>query len=322
VIEFVAQSGRRYVIQIPKYQMPNVSKHVAGYFAKPEMDLIDLFIGSEGTLGVILEAELKLLPKPDQIFSGLIYFANDATLLDFVDEARQMSREAKSSSGVSARALEYFDKNSLDFLRAKYSQIPKVATGAIFFEQEITEETEDDVLQAWFALMAKHLALLDHSWIALTPQEQQSLRDFRHALPALVNEWYARFKQRKISTDMAVPLSFFPELMRAYQTGCEENGLDYILFGHIGDAHLHLNILPKTPEEAARAKNLYRCFVKLAVSNGGTISAEHGVGKLKSEYLVEMFGESGVREMARVKKTLDERLILNIGNLIPETYLR
>lgn len=318
---FESESGTRYEVPVPTYTMPNVSKHIAGYYATPNMDLIDLFIGSEGTLGVILEADLKLLPKPERIFSGLIYFQNESHLLNFVDEARERSRRAQLPNELSARALEYFDKHSLNFLRPKYPQIPNEAVGAIFFEQEITNETEDELLQAWLALMESHQALIEASWIALSPDEQQAIRDFRHALPAQVNEWYAKFKQRKISTDMAVPHARFPELMSSYQTKCQVEGFDYILFGHIGDAHLHLNILPKNADEAKRAKDLYRTFVREALAMGGTISAEHGVGKLKAEYLVEMFGEAGVREMARVKKVIDKSLILNIGNLIPEIYL-
>jgi D-lactate dehydrogenase (cytochrome) len=321
LLTFETQNGTHYEVPVPTYQMPNVSKHIAGYYATPKMDLIDLFIGSEGTLGVILEADLKLIPKPEHIFSGLIYFADESCLLNFVNEARRRSRQAQSPHDLSARALEYFDKHSLNFLRPKYPQIPSEAIGAIFFEHEVSQENEDTLLQAWLNLMETHHALIDHSWIALTPDEQQAIRDFRHALPAQVNEWYAKFKQRKISTDMAVPLMHFPDLMKLYQTKCEEHGFDYILFGHIGDAHLHLNILPKNSDEAQRAKTLYREFVRTAIQMGGTISAEHGVGKLKAEYLVEMFGELGIRQMARVKKALDKNLILNIGNLIPEPYL-
>ncbi len=320
-LAFETENGTRYEVPVPTYTMPNVSKHIAGYYAAPNMDLIDLFIGSEGTLGVILEADLKLLPKPERMFSGLIYFENETHLLNFVSEARARSHRASSPSDLSARALEYFDKHSLNFLRPKYPQIPNDAVGAIFFEQETTNETEDDLLQAWLTLMESHQALIEPSWIALTPDEQQALRDFRHALPAQVNEWYAKFKQRKISTDMAVPHARFPDLMSSYQTKCAAEGFDYILFGHIGDAHLHLNILPKNADEAKRAKDLYRTFIREALSMGGTISAEHGVGKLKVEYLVEMFGEAGVREMARVKKAIDKALILNIGNMIPEPYL-
>ncbi len=318
IIDFTTPRGRRYCFKIPSYTMPNTSKHVAGFYAKPNMDIIDLFIGSEGTLAAILEADLKLIAKPEKIFSALVYFADNQSLLDFVCEARRLSR---SNTLISARALEYFDEHSLNFLRKKYPNIPAQAKGAIFFEQETTSHTEDEQLTQWYSLLEKYGACLDQSWIALTPDEQQQIRDFRHALPVLVNEWYARFKQRKISTDMAVPYEHLPELMKIYESECAANRLDYILFGHIGDAHLHLNILPKNAEEAMRAKALYRQFIQKTLELGGTISAEHGVGKLKSEYLVMMFGEDGIKEMARVKKALDDRLILNIGNLIAEPYL-
>jgi D-lactate dehydrogenase (cytochrome) len=318
IIDFTTPRGRRYHFRIPNYTMPNTSKHVSGFYSKPQMDLIDLFIGSEGTLAAILEADLKLLPKPEKIFSALVYFAQDEDLLAFVSEARRRSR---AGEGISARALEYLDEHSLNFLRKKYPNIPQHAKGAIFFEQETTTQTEDELLGEWYALLEKHHALLEQSWIALSPDEQQQIRDVRHALPVLVNEWYARFKQRKISTDMAVPHAQFPELLDAYRKGCAEAELDYILFGHIGDAHLHLNILPKNADEAARAKTLYRQFIEKTLELGGTISAEHGIGKLKAEYLVMMFGEAGIREMVRVKKVFDERFILNLGNLIPEDYL-
>ena len=90
---------------------------------------------------------------------------------------------------------------------------------------------------------------------------------------------------------------------------------------HIGNAHVHLNILPRNREEFLRAKELYRLFVQKAIDLGGTLSAEHGIGKLKSGYLVSMYGEAGIREMAKIKKTLDPDLVLNIGNLIPVSYL-
>lgn len=317
-IDFNTPRGRRYRFQIPSYTMPSTSKHVAGYYSTPQMDFLDLFIGSEGTLAVILEADLRLIPKPEKMFSALVYFERDSDLLHFVEEARQRSQ---TQAGISARALEFFDDRSLNFLRQKYPTIPTNAAGAIFFEQETTAETEEAVLTEWLRLLEAHRANLEQSWIALTPDEQQKIRDFRHALPVLVNEWYARFRQRKISTDMAVPHARFAELLETYRTACQTHHLDYILFGHIGDSHLHLNILPKNEKEAAQAKALYRQFIQKTIELGGTISAEHGIGKIKAEYLVMMFGEAGIKEMVRIKKALDERLILNIGNVIPEAYL-
>src|SRR6185503_9911957 len=114
--------GKTLEAQLPTYSMPRVRKHASGYFVKPQMDVIDLFIGSEGTLGVILEAELKLLPKPEGLLSGVVFFDREENLLAFVRDAREQSLATRSSdrsdaSQLDARAIEYFDQESLRFLR-------------------------------------------------------------------------------------------------------------------------------------------------------------------------------------------------------------
>jgi D-lactate dehydrogenase (cytochrome) len=299
----------------PEYGMPDTSKHNAGYFSEAGMDLIDLFIGSEGTLGIIAEADLMLIPLPSAIISCLVYFRSVEELFLFVRLLKD------PANGISTRAIEFFDRHSLEFLAAKYPEIPGDSEGAIFFEQETTAELEENNLDTLFGLMESCNAMTDLSWMALDRDEQERLREFRHTLPLLVNEWLSRQHESKISTDMAVPDSRFRELFDFYRTSCEQQGFVYIIFGHIGDAHVHLNILPRNREEFVQAKALYRTFVGKALELGGTISAEHGIGKLKAEYLVGMYQESGIREMVRVKKCLDPLLVLNRGNLIPAAYL-
>jgi D-lactate dehydrogenase (cytochrome) len=104
-------SGRALEAQLPTYSMPRVRKHASGYFVAPGMDLIDLFIGSEGTLGVIVEAELKLLPKPAGVLSGVVFFDNEESLLAFVREARERSLRNRVRSPT---VREGNDKNNLD----------------------------------------------------------------------------------------------------------------------------------------------------------------------------------------------------------------
>src|SRR5687767_4957996 len=152
------------------------------------MDAIDLFIGSEGTLAVICEIETRLVSKPQGLLSGGVFFANQPDVLAFVTAAR---------ATLDARALEFFDDESLNFLREKYPNIPADAVGAIFFEQETTAETEESILNAWLALLDQHHAFAD-SWFATNEQDQARLREFRHALPVLMNEWFARYRQRKV----------------------------------------------------------------------------------------------------------------------------
>lgn len=323
-------SGQAIEARLPTYSMPLVRKHASGYFVAPGMDLIDLFIGSEGTLGVIVEAELKLLPKPDGVLSGVVFFDNEENLLAFVREARERSLRNRvrsptvregNTGNLDARAIEFFDTESLRFLRQKYDSIPEHATGAIFFEQETAPETEDALVSEWLVLVETHHALVDESWFATNEGDQAKLREFRHALPVLMNEWFARYQQRKVSTDMAVPDEAFAGMLRFYQDSLRGGDLRYTIFGHIGDNHVHVNILPRNEAEAARAWEIYHRFIRRAVDVGGTISAEHGIGKLKRDYLVELYGEKHLREMAKLKLAFDPAGILGRGNMFAEEYL-
>ena len=314
--------------QLPSYQMPRVRKHASGYYVEPGMDAIDLFVGSEGTLGVIVEAELKLLTKPQGLLSGIVFFDDEDNLLAFVHDAREWSLAnrgrnptVREGAAVDARALEYFDVESLRFLRQEYETVPEIAVGAIFFEQETMPTTEDELMNQWLSLLESHHALTDQSWYAANEQDQAKLREFRHALPVLMNEWFARHNQRKVSTDMAVPDEAFAGMLSFYQETLRTSDLRYTIFGHIGDNHVHVNILPRDDDEAARAWEIYRRFIRRAVEVGGTISAEHGIGKLKREYLRELYSEEHLREMAALKRAFDPAGILGRGNIFAEAYL-
>ncbi len=304
----------RLSFQRPRYEMPATSKHNAGYWSREGMDLIDLFIGSEGTLGVILEAELLLHRAPANVFACLAYFDDEEALFDFV------SRAGAGDAGVSPRAIELFDARALEFLRQSYPSIPRQCAGAVYIEQETSAELEERCVEAWMTLMEACGAPTEHTWAALDAEGLDRLREFRHRLPVLVNEWLSRQSESKVSTDMAVPDAMARNLFDLYRRTCEAEKLTYIIFGHIGNAHLHLNILPRNRDEFDRAKALYRRLVDAVLTMGGTLSAEHGIGKLKSEYLIQMYGADGIREMVRVKKAFDPYLVLNIGNLIPKSF--
>lgn len=297
--------------QLPNYALPATRKNASGYFVAPEMDAVDLFIGSEGTLAVICEVEVKLLPKPEGLLSGVVFFGDEADVLGFVRDAR---------ARATARAIEFFDQESLNFLRARYPDVPANAVGAIFFEQETAESTEEAVLSEWMELLDRHHAFPD-SWFAANEQDQARLREFRHQLPVLMNEWFSRYNQRKVSTDMAVPDDAFAGLFRLYKDTLGDSGLRYTIFGHIGDNHVHVNILPRNDDEGARARELYVEFLKYAASVGGTLSAEHGVGKLKREYLRLFYNDDQLREMAALKKAFDPNCLLGRGNIFSEELL-
>jgi len=310
------RNGREIVVRSLTYERPNVRKNVSGYYNADPLDAIDLFIGSEGTLGVITEIELALLEKPAGFFSGIVFFGDESELLAFVDDAR-----SPDSFGIDATLIEYFDGRALKFISEKFPDVPTDAVGAIFFEQETTAVNEDDLLERWSELFEKHGADLERSWFTTTEQDREKLRDFRHALPVAVNERITRYKQRKVGTDMAVPDENFSSFLKFYEQTLEASGLDHVIFGHIGDRHLHANMIPKDAAEAEKARHIYGRCVAQAIMLGGCVSAEHGIGKLKRKYLSAMMGERYLNEMADVKRAFDPKGILGRGNIFDESYL-
>jgi D-lactate dehydrogenase (cytochrome) len=297
-------------------------KSSAGYFVKSGMDPIDLFIGQEGTLSVITEIELALVRKPLKILSSFVFFGKEEDAWFFAAEARDISkRKAAAPCGapVDALSIEYFDSNALGLLRSKKAAIPESACSAIFFEQETSPGlNEEDALSGWMSLIKKHNASLDDTWVAMSEKDAENFTALRHAIPEAVNDIIRHRGFSKISTDIAVPDRAAIEMMGFYRSVLSDKGLEHVVFGHIGENHVHVNILPNNEAEAASAKEAALLFVRMGVSAGGSVSAEHGIGKIKRAYLEEMYGKSGIRDMARIKKAFDPHWILGQDNIFPK----
>ena len=311
------ESGKAISIHLPDYKMP-ATKNAAGYYVKPGMDAIDLFIGSEGTLGVITKIKLKLLPAPEKIISCIVFFPKEEDALDFIQKGREASytsRAYNNIQAIDALSLEYFDEKTLDFMREDYSQIPGNSKAGVWFEQEVTHINEDFFLDEWMTLLQEFHGDEDSAWFAFTESDKEKLQEFRHAIPEKINDFIAKNNVTKLGTDVAVPDNKFRELYNYSKKEVADSGLRYIIYGHFGNSHMHLNIMPVNSEEHLRGKSIYKSICKKAVDLGGTVSAEHGIGKMKTDYLVEMYGNSIVRKMAELKRTLDPNKILGAGNI-------
>lgn len=302
--------GRRVRIPLPSYRMPQ-TKNTAGYFAAPDMDLIDLFIGAEGTLGVVTEIEVELLPKPEAVLSGILFFDDEWDCFAFSEEARTMG----------ARALEFFDSRSLIFLSKKYADLPSGAGAALYFQRECAAGQYDRLLEEWTSRAEQMNARPSDCWFGRNEQDFQLFRRFRYDLPVRVNEQAARNGFRKIGTDLAAPGPYAKGMLSYYLTELPKQPVEFLIWGHLGDRHLHVNFLPKTAEEFERALSAYAQMARQFIEWGGTVSAEHGIGKLRIPYLEMMVGRKGLLEMARVKKALDPEGLLNRGNIFPEELL-
>lgn len=311
----VTLGGKRITVPLPGYTMPAV-KHAAGYFAREGMDAIDLFIGQEGTLSVITEAVIGLVPKPAGIFGCFVFFVREADAWAFAYEAARTSRER--SGGVDALSIEYFDRNAVAILRTKNANVPADAVAAIFFEQEVPGEAGDVTIAAWEDLIVRHGSSLEATWVAMNEHEIEAFAELRHAIPEAVNDTVRRSGFRKFSTDIAVPREQLITMMRWYEDHLNRHAIPHIVFGHIGECHLHVNILPRSAAEAASAQAMCEAFIGKAVALGGTVSAEHGIGKTRHAYLRRLYGERGIIEMARIKKAFDPSLILGPGTIFPQ----
>lgn len=291
------------------------TKNTVGYFGF--QDPVDLFIGSEGTLGVITRITLDLLPAPPGYFAAMAFFPSLPSALAFVVEADA----ARRASRLAPRCLELFDDGSLAMIRPEAGRlgIPHEARGAVFFEQECEPGAEDDAFEAWYALLVESGALADETIVAVNEDAKQELRKMRHALPATMNERGQRAREaggRKLSTDWAVPIEAMPAVIEEASRIVEETfGGFFIRYGHIGNGHPHFNLLAEDEPALARAREATHRMALLAVERGGVVTAEHGVGKVKREYLRYQYPSWVIESMRSVKRTLDPLGILAPGNL-------
>jgi D-lactate dehydrogenase (cytochrome) len=308
---------KRIELKIPSVKsLP--TKNTAGYFCRENMDAIDLFIGSEGTLGILTKLKLKLLPAPQMVLSAVIFFTSEDSGLNFIEESRDESynsRINKLQSSIDALALEYFDKFALNFLRDDFPNIPEDACSAVWFEQEVDEDSSNQITDLWINLIEKHNGDLSHSWIAMNEKDKLKFVEFRHRISTKVNEFISSRNLRKLGTDFAVPDDELKKFYFQLKHDVVNAGLDYVIYGHFGNSHIHLNMLPKNNEEFESAKKLYNSLCLSAIKSGGTFAAEHGVGKNKKALLYEMYDEKVMNEMQQIKQTLDPNLILGSGNI-------
>lgn len=326
-LDLVTESGGALAVELPSYTMPR-AKNASGYYAAPGMDAIDLFIGSDGTLGVITQIELALLPVPAVTWGVSCFLPSEQAALDLT----VLVREDLSC----AAAIEYFDADALDILRVQKAQstafasLPAIADDArccVYVELACgSEEEAYEALYRLGGLLTQVGGSEEATWVGRTALDREAQRFFRHAVPESVNMLIDERRKAdptitKLGSDMAVPDEHLHEVVAMYRRTLAEEGLQTAVWGHIGDNHLHVNVLPRDHEDYARGKALYQRWAQTVSDLGGAVSAEHGVGKLKRDFLRTMYGDEAIAQMARTKLQLDPKAQLGRGNLFGEELL-
>jgi FAD/FMN-containing dehydrogenase len=291
-------------------------KNAAGY--APFRNPVDLLVGSEGTLGVVTRVELDLVAQPEAATGMMIFFGDLAAAVQFVVAAR-------ADRGLSPRAMELFDEAALEILRphAGGLVIPDVdrASAALYVEQEHGHDAMEEALEPWLGLMATHGALVDDTLVADSEDRVLAIRRLRHSVPSTLNERARACRDdggRKVSTDWAVPVHEIPAMVATADRLCQEAGVHaWTRYGHIGSGHPHYNLVARNAEELARYTGVAHAMCREAIARGGTVSAEHGIGKIKRDFFALQVAPIVLNAMRAVKRTFDPKGILAPGNLFP-----
>ena len=315
------EDGSTVETDLPSYRMPAV-KNASGYYVEDGMDAVDLFVGSDGTLGIVTEVLLRLEPLPSQIWECGFLLNAERDALDLTESLRKTCGRLAS--------IEFFDEGALRVLRERKAwdaSLPSLADVPEEVHSILFAEIHADSKEAAFEELEKASACLAacngdpaRTWFGWNAADIRRFKDFRHAVPESVNMLIDVRRRKepgitKLGTDMSVPDRCLHRVFALYREGLSQLGLQSAVWGHIGNNHVHVNILPNSLAEYARAKELYGEWAKQVTEMGGAVSAEHGVGKLKASFLETMYGASAIGEMRALKRAFDPACMLNPGNL-------
>ncbi len=313
--------GSYLEFKLPTYEMPK-TKNVAGYYVKPDMDLFDIVIGCDGTLAVLTSVEIQLEKLPKYIAGAICMFESEEQAFDFVINYRY------SMKGIAA--VEYFDSHGIELLRYNKENvsgfedifdIPQRINAVIYTEihahnDEHYEELMINLSDKFSEVGGKE----EDIFIAEGAKEIKTMKDFRHAMPESSNMQVDLVRQlhpevTKMGGDMSVPDEFLKEAGAMFRDTIKEWGFKSATWAHIGQSHIHANIIAQDENEYFRAHQLFKQWARWISEHHGSVSAEHGIGKMKNDFLEIMYGKEGINQMRKLKKVFDSKYLLNVGNL-------
>jgi D-lactate dehydrogenase (cytochrome) len=273
-------------------------KSSAGY------DLTRLFVGSEGTLGVMTEVTVRLYPLPEAISAAICSFPSIEAAVQTVIQVIQL--------GVPIARVELIDHNSVRMVNA-YAKLSLREEPMLLMEFHGSPAGVKEQAETVQEIASDHGGNA-FEW-ATTPEERTRLWTARH------NAYFAALQSRPgcraISTDTCVPISKLADCLLDSVAETEASGLPYFLVGHVGDGNFHFGYLidPEIPSEREIAEDLNHKLVSRALRLGGTCTGEHGIGLHKMDFLVTEAGIGAVNMMRTLKQALDPHNIMNPGKI-------
>lgn len=274
-------------------------KSSAGY------DLTRVFVGSEGTLGVITEVTVKLYPQPEAISAAVCSFPSESDAVNAVIETIQ--------TGVPVARVEFLDRNGVKAINA-HDKMSLPEMPLLLFEFHGSPDGVKEQAQQVQEIATDHHAI-GFEW-ATRPEDRSRLWAARH------NAYFALLQMRPgcraITTDCCVPISRLAECMMEAKADCEKNGMIHSIIGHVGDGNFHVAMLidPDDRADIERAEGINQRMVERAIAMDGTCTGEHGVGLHKMDFLILEHGEGAIDTMRAIKHALDPKNIMNPGKIV------
>ncbi|GEN54522.1 FAD-binding oxidoreductase [Halobacillus faecis] len=276
-------------------------KNVTGF------DLTKLIVGSEGTLGIITQATLKLVPKP---------LAKQTMMVEFADVRTAGAAISRTlTTGILPSKLEIMDQACIAAVENfRPSGLPQEAEAIVIVELDGNPETLNVEMDSLHEIMTTIGAT--GITVPETPEEAEAIWFARKQVSPAI----AKIKPTKVSEDATVPRSRIPDMMDRLKRIKEKYNLAIVVFGHAGDGNLHPNILcdKKDREEMERVEQAVKEIFEAAVDLGGTLSGEHGIGTMKAPFMEYELGAAGLDMMKRIKDSWDPNGIMNPGKIFPE----
>jgi len=276
-------------------------KSAAGY------DLTHLFVGAEGTLGIITEVTLRVQGVPEAIAAAVVGFSDFESAVQAVTQVRQIS--------VPVARIEFLDEVMVQAVN-KFAGLSLVEQPTLFLEFHGSNASVKENAELVGEIM-RDLGGSDFKW-AVNQEERTNLWTARH------NAYYAglafRPGCRALTTDVCVPISRLAECIVETKRDLEDSSLVAPIVGHVGDGNFHLMMLvdPNQPEEYAEAQRINERLVQRALAMDGTITGEHGVGLGKKKYMNSEHGAEALDVMRAIKHALDPENLMNPGKMLPE----
>lgn len=278
-----------------------VAKNSSGYSLK------DLVIGSEGTLCIICEAVLKLMPLPKVSVSLLVPFKDMKSAIEAVPQIIR--------SKVIPTAVEYMSRDTIifseNYLGKKFPDTKNDAYILLTFDGNTDEQVENDMRTV--AELCLDLGAID-AYIVDTEERKKAVWSARGAFLEAIKASTTEMDE----CDVVVPVNKIDEFIKYTHTLAKEQGVRIPSFGHAGDGNLHIYICRDNLSETDWKKTLQTCFdsmYEMAEKMGGLVSGEHGIGYAKKEYMKKQYGQTPILLMQGIKKVFDEKNILNPGKI-------